>query len=188
MAAFNLNNFKKTSTMQQMKYMLQEFNKLAMAQFDKMELSMKEKADLVAFSLKNYQKEGVFANVDSAIFYVQENLVREPLRNNSINFLIQMKLDLIETRSFAVPRSRIGHWTEQLGFPAGLEVETTPRAERSITSDSSTATAEVAQPSIRAETAQQAEGNAGQGSTESEEGPHSGPLFGSMTSNESKLM
>ena len=76
MAAFNLNNFKKTSTMQQMKFMLQEFNKLAMAQFEKMELSMKQKADLVAFSLKNYQKEGIFANVDSAIFYVQDNLVR----------------------------------------------------------------------------------------------------------------
>ena len=105
-----------------------------------------------------------------------------------------MKLDLIETRSFAVPRSRIGQWTEQLGFPAGLEVETTPRAERSITSDSSAAASEIvqsstAQPMVSAPAAQQMESTqAGQGSTESEEGPHSGPLFGSMTSSESKFL
>ena len=98
-----------------------------------------------------------------------------------------MKVDLIETRSFAVPRSRIGQWTEQLGFPSGLEVETTPRAERSITSDSSAATIEAVRPENQGAAPQPAEeAQTGQGSTESEEGPHSGPLFGSMTSNESK--
>ena len=75
MTTFNLNNFKKTTTKPQLKFMLQEFFKLASAQFEKMELLQKEKAEMVAFLLKSFQKDTIFASVDSAVFYNEENQV-----------------------------------------------------------------------------------------------------------------
>ena len=105
-----------------------------------------------------------------------------------------MKVDLIETRSFAVPRSRIGHWAEQLGFPNELEIDPTRRAERSITSESSGVTVENGQterPNADESAADQVvpdqQQQVGTEQSESEEGPHSGPLFGSMSTTGSKL-
>ena len=75
MAKFNLKNLSLAASVNQMKYMCQEFAKLVDAQFDKMELAMNQKAEVVAALLKNFQKTGVFAAADTAIFTQEPNLV-----------------------------------------------------------------------------------------------------------------
>ena len=75
MKNFNLNNFKKTSSEPQLKYMLQKMVELIVNQFDKIGLPLSSQADMVAFMIKNFQKGNIFAAVDHAIFVAEPNQV-----------------------------------------------------------------------------------------------------------------
>ena len=74
-ASFNLANFKKTNSEAQLKFMIQELVNLILAQFTKMELPMSTQAEMVAFAIKNFQKGHLFAAVDHAVFYAENNMV-----------------------------------------------------------------------------------------------------------------
>ena len=51
-------------------------------------------------------------------------------------WIIQMKVDVVETREFQVPMSRIRGWSDRLGLPKGEPIVATDRAERSISGES----------------------------------------------------
>ena len=75
MKNFNLNNFKKSQTEAQLKYMLQKIVEMVTNQFDKMGLPLSTQSDMVAFLIKNFQKANIFAAVDHAIFVAEPNQV-----------------------------------------------------------------------------------------------------------------
>ena len=75
MKNFNLNNFKKTTTEPQLKYMLQKMVEMIVNQFDKIGLPLSSQADMVAFLIKNFQKGNIFAMVDHAVFVAEPNQV-----------------------------------------------------------------------------------------------------------------
>lgn len=75
MKNFNLNNFKKSSTEPQLKYMLQKIVEMVINQFDKMGLPLSTQADMVSFMIKNFQKGNIFAAVDHAIYIAEPNQV-----------------------------------------------------------------------------------------------------------------
>ena len=75
MKNFNLNNFKKTTSEGQLKYMLQKMVEMVASQFEKMALPLSSQADMVAFMIKNFQKNNIFAAVDHAIFVAEPNQV-----------------------------------------------------------------------------------------------------------------
>lgn len=72
---FTMANFKKTGTEKQLKFMLQEIVSMVLAQFEKMELTLSTQAEMVAFVVKSFQRGHIFANVDHAVFYEEENVV-----------------------------------------------------------------------------------------------------------------
>ena len=75
MAKFNLKNLSAALDIQQIKYLFQEFAKLTMTQFEKMELNPAERGEVVASLLKQYQKMGVYALADTAVFIQEPNVV-----------------------------------------------------------------------------------------------------------------
>ena len=75
MRNFNLNNFKKTTSEAQLKYMLQKMVDMVINQFDKMGLPLSSQADMVSFMIKNFQKGNIFAAVDHAIYIAEPNQV-----------------------------------------------------------------------------------------------------------------
>ena len=75
MKNFNLNNFKKTASEDQLKYMLQKNVEMVLNQFFKMGLPISTQADMVSFMIKNFQKGNIFAAVDHAVFIAEENQV-----------------------------------------------------------------------------------------------------------------
>lgn len=81
MKNFTLNNFKKTTTEPQLKYMLQKIVDMVTNQFDKMGLPLSSQADMVAFMMKNFQKANIFAAVDHAIYVAEPNQVKSILKN-----------------------------------------------------------------------------------------------------------
>ena len=85
MKNFNLNNFKKTTTEPQLKYMLQKMVELIINQFDKIGLPLSSQADMVAFFIKNFQKGNIFGAVDHAIFVAEPNQV---ISNSDLGKLI----------------------------------------------------------------------------------------------------
>ena len=76
MAKFNLKNLSAAQDIQQIKYLFQEFVKLSMAQFEKMELNPSERGEVVASLLKQFQRAGVYALADTAVFIQEPNVVR----------------------------------------------------------------------------------------------------------------
>ena len=81
MKNFTLNNFKKTTTEPQLKYMLQKIVDMVTNQFDKMGLPLSSQADMVAFMMKNFQKANIFAAVDHAIYVAEPNQVKSIHKN-----------------------------------------------------------------------------------------------------------
>ena len=75
MRNFNLNNFKKTTSEPQLKYMLQKIVDMVINQFDKMGLPLSSQADMVSFMIKNFQKGNIFAAVDHAVYVAEPNQV-----------------------------------------------------------------------------------------------------------------
>ena len=75
MKNFTLNNFKKTTTEGQLKYMLQKLVELMINQFDKIGLPLSSQADMVSFLIKSFQKGNIFGSVDHAIFVAEQNQV-----------------------------------------------------------------------------------------------------------------
>ena len=73
---FTMANFRKTATEHQLKFMLQEIVTMVLSQFEKMELTISGQAEMVAFMIKSFQRGHIFANVDHAVFYEEENQVR----------------------------------------------------------------------------------------------------------------
>ena len=74
-AAFNLKNFKLAKDMESLKYQISKFGELVDAQFELIDLPMKDRAAIVSHLLKQFQLSGIFQHVDSAIFTATENLV-----------------------------------------------------------------------------------------------------------------
>ena len=72
---FNLANFKKVETCMELQFMIQEMQSLVLEKMNSLGLSREEKATQVARLLKFYQKDGIFANCDNAIFYNIGNTV-----------------------------------------------------------------------------------------------------------------
>ena len=72
---FTISNFKKTASEHQLKFMLQEIVSMVLAQFEKMELTLRDQAAMVAFAIKSFQRGHIFANVDHAVFYEEDNVV-----------------------------------------------------------------------------------------------------------------
>ena len=75
MAAFNLKNFKLAKDTNALKYQLQKFVELVVAQFEVIDVPLKKRADVVSFLLKQFQAAGVFTHVDSCIFTASDNVV-----------------------------------------------------------------------------------------------------------------
>ena len=80
MKNFNLNNFKKTATEGQLKYMLQKIAEMIASQFDRMALPQSSQCDMVSFLIKSFQTNNIFASVDHAIFLAEPNQVLKSFR------------------------------------------------------------------------------------------------------------
>ena len=74
-AKFNLKNLTTASSADQLKYMVQEFGDLMLAQFERLDIPLQKRGECVSHLIKTFQKCGVFASVDSAIFLAAPNSV-----------------------------------------------------------------------------------------------------------------
>ena len=74
-AKFNLKNLTTAATPDQLKYLFGKFGDLSVAQFERLDLSLQRRGDCVAELIKSFQKCGVFAMVDSAVFLASPNKV-----------------------------------------------------------------------------------------------------------------
>ena len=73
---FNLKNITTAASTDQLKYLFGKFGDLAVAQFERLDLSLQKRGDCVASLIKSFQKCGVFATIDSAIFLASPNKVK----------------------------------------------------------------------------------------------------------------
>ena len=75
MAKFTLKNLSNSKTLDDLKFMLQENVGLIDAQFVKMNLSMHDRALMLSFMLKEFQRTNLFCHCDSMTYHLQGNTV-----------------------------------------------------------------------------------------------------------------
>ena len=72
---FTLQNLAKAKTIEDLKFQLQENAALIDNQFVKMELSMHDRALMLAFFLKEFQRSNLFCNCDNMVYHLTGNTV-----------------------------------------------------------------------------------------------------------------
>ena len=75
-AKFTLQNLAKAKTIEDLKFQLQENVSLIDAQFVKMDLSMHDRATMLAFMLKEFQRSNLFCHCDNIVYHLTGNTVR----------------------------------------------------------------------------------------------------------------
>lgn len=79
---FTLANLKKAKTKNEVLFQIQECVATFASNFDRLNYSMEQKALCVAFMLKEFQRENVYASCDSLIFHRAGNVVSKQLKNS----------------------------------------------------------------------------------------------------------
>ena len=81
---FTLANVKKAKSKKELMFQIQECAALFGTQFNRLGLEIEDKSSCVAFFLKEFQRQNIFANCDSIVFHSVGNTVGSlviPLRN-----------------------------------------------------------------------------------------------------------
>ena len=73
---FTLQNLAKAKTLDDLKFQLQENVALIDSQFVKMDLSMHDRATMLAFMLKEFQRTNLFCHCDNIVYHLAGNTVR----------------------------------------------------------------------------------------------------------------
>ena len=133
-ASFNLKNFKLAKDMDSLKYQISKFGELVDAQFELIDLPMKDRAAIVSHLLKQFQLAGIFSHVDSAIFTASDNLVSLAVCINILLKVFKITLTHVDSRDFKLEQKRLKRWAKQQPFPSSFFVEMAKEVENSISS------------------------------------------------------